>query len=697
MTHKTCLKTLLLASAAFWIIAPHAFAAEGFCGDGILDPATEECDDGNHVNRDGCSAYCKIEDMTPPTVVSTTPPDGAKDVKTTTTNFVVVFSEPIDPKSLNTINNVLLLHNAKPLEITLSLQSDQKTLKISSKQDLFPESSHAIKINNIKDVPGNIMPKEFISVFTTGTLIDHTAPTVLVDPPGGTYGFAQNVSLTPYIDIYTGSPDFIDTTAKIYYTLDGSTPTDKSALYKLPLPIRVKTDLKYFSLDAVGNRSPVKTESYAFDCPEQPNSKRVTAYPLCNILECNFGFVLRGNTCVVSLEEASADDYKTNAVTAPLFASDKPVYITTKPAIFVTPEHKGLLPRPIVFKDSKRGTVLQFERDTMIKDSEGRAFSGYIRPPVPLYMKDFPINFGYTFRTIFEFKAADGRDLTFNPPFKMTIPYTDAFNPDEGVTIFTYNPKTETYTEYPKANYTVDLVKQQVTLTSSKTSAFFIAQSGANFNRSIFTDIKNHWAKNYIEALYRKGIVKGKDEGIFAPDEKMTRAEFIKIALLAAGIEIPNADAITNAPFRDSPLDAWFTPYLAKAKELGLISGAKENFSPGKFINRAEAIKILISAFAFDLTPKKGEVPAAQAKQFKDLLVGQWYYDFIDFALRNKLADGPHVVNGVLVKTFEPSRPITRAEMAKLTMKAIELKDAQTVKATLPSPPDLQKTQTQKP
>ena len=33
---------------------------EGFCGDGVLDPG-EECDDGNNVDGDGCSANCTVE------------------------------------------------------------------------------------------------------------------------------------------------------------------------------------------------------------------------------------------------------------------------------------------------------------------------------------------------------------------------------------------------------------------------------------------------------------------------------------------------------------------------------------------------------------------------------------------------------------------------------------------------------------
>jgi len=37
-----------------------AFAGPGFCGDGILDPG-EECDDGNNVDGDSCSAVCVVE------------------------------------------------------------------------------------------------------------------------------------------------------------------------------------------------------------------------------------------------------------------------------------------------------------------------------------------------------------------------------------------------------------------------------------------------------------------------------------------------------------------------------------------------------------------------------------------------------------------------------------------------------------
>jgi len=33
----------------------------GICGDNVLDPLEEECDDGNSINGDGCSEFCEIE------------------------------------------------------------------------------------------------------------------------------------------------------------------------------------------------------------------------------------------------------------------------------------------------------------------------------------------------------------------------------------------------------------------------------------------------------------------------------------------------------------------------------------------------------------------------------------------------------------------------------------------------------------
>ena len=51
----------------------------------------------------------------------------------------------------------------------------------------------------------------------------------------------------------------VDEACTTYYTLDGSTPTTSSAIFKEVLVINQTTTLKYFSVDMAGNVESVKT------------------------------------------------------------------------------------------------------------------------------------------------------------------------------------------------------------------------------------------------------------------------------------------------------------------------------------------------------------------------------------------------------------------------------------------------------
>ena len=117
-------KLLGLVIIGFLFIPVSVFAA--FCGDGGLnEDMGEQCDDGNFINRDGCSAYCEIEDMDPPTVASFSIPDGTTGVDTLTNTLTVVFSETMDPDSINELT-VWLENAAKLMNTDLDLADDQK-------------------------------------------------------------------------------------------------------------------------------------------------------------------------------------------------------------------------------------------------------------------------------------------------------------------------------------------------------------------------------------------------------------------------------------------------------------------------------------------------------------------------------------------------------------------------------------------
>ena len=77
--------------------------------------------------------------------------------------------------------------------------------------------------------------------------------TTNASPHGGIYNSVQSVSLS--------STD----PATIYYTTDGSNPTNLSAIYKNPILLSASTVLKFFGGDAAGNTGPLKTENYTID------------------------------------------------------------------------------------------------------------------------------------------------------------------------------------------------------------------------------------------------------------------------------------------------------------------------------------------------------------------------------------------------------------------------------------------------
>src|SRR3990167_5830931 len=80
--------------------------------------------------------------------------------------------------------------------------------------------------------------------------IDRTAPETTAVPAGGLYSSAQEVSLTS------------NETATIYYTVDGTEPTNSLPEYSGVINITSTTTLKYFGVDEAGNAESVKTEVY---------------------------------------------------------------------------------------------------------------------------------------------------------------------------------------------------------------------------------------------------------------------------------------------------------------------------------------------------------------------------------------------------------------------------------------------------
>jgi hypothetical protein len=89
--------------------------------------------------------------------------------------------------------------------------------------------------------------------------IDTQAPTVSASPAGGNYPGSRTVTLSCQDGTGTGCQE------PLWYTDDGSEPTERSKQYQGPLTVSASTVLKFFAKDAVGNVSAVRTERYVID------------------------------------------------------------------------------------------------------------------------------------------------------------------------------------------------------------------------------------------------------------------------------------------------------------------------------------------------------------------------------------------------------------------------------------------------
>ena len=131
-----------------------------------------------------------------------------------------------------------------------------------------------------------------------------------------------------------------------------------------------------------------------------------------------------------------------------------------------------------------------------------------------------------------------------------------------------------------------------------------------------FTDLVGlEWAQEPIQKLYYLGIVKGVSETEFAPNGKVTRAEFAKMIVGALGLSI-NA---YEGTFADVSADSWYAPYVQTAYNNGIVKGDGSTFNPNGYISR-EDISVMIYR-ALELSATEEEVNILDKANISDYAV----------------------------------------------------------------------------
>jgi hypothetical protein len=176
----------------------------------------------------------------------------------------------------------------------------------------------------------------------------------------------------------------------------------------------------------------------------------------------------------------------------------------------------------------------------------------------------------------------------------------------------------------------------------------------------ILHDISNSFAVNYIKELVAKGIANGYDDDTFRPENPSSRIEYLKMVLRSFNIDYSSANT-SGVPFLDVNKNSWEAKVIAKALELNIINWDNENFRPTGNISRAESMKMLMIAWWYELD-------TTAISSFAD--VTGWAVKYVEKAKQLWVING-QLIDGKLL--FRPFDNITRAEVAKILVKIMEL------------------------
>jgi len=178
-------------------------------------------------------------------------------------------------------------------------------------------------------------------------------------------------------------------------------------------------------------------------------------------------------------------------------------------------------------------------------------------------------------------------------------------------------------------------------------------------NGFAFNDVQTtHKNKQAIEYLKQNDVIGGYSDGTFKPNNKINRAELLKILVGGRGVT-PSVDDYNNC-FPDVKTE-WFAPYVCYAKAQEWVNGYPDGtFQPAKTVLKVEALKMTLNAYGI-------QTVATTEKPFEDIEAGAWYVPFVAIAKEKGLLEETGV-------SFMPSGEITRGSASENIFRTVVMK-----------------------
>lgn len=255
-------------------------------------------------------------------------------------------------------------------------------------------------------------------------------------------------------------------------------------------------------------------------------------------------------------------------------------------------------------------------------------------------------------RPVYNFSiTGDGKTISqFDGNVSVSIPYTLKPGEDPNALVI----------YYINAEGKPEIVRACIYNASTGSITFntnHFSQYAVGYNKVNFNDVAaNAWYSKVVSFVAARGITEGTGNGNFSPGAKLTRGEFLVMAMKAYGIA-PDENPGDN--FSDAG-NTWYTGYLAAAKKTGLTNGIGNNrFGPENKITRQELFTLL-----YNILKKQDKLPTSVTEKtiarFSDAdQIDSWAKDAMSFFVRAGAVNGN---NGQLT----PKDVADRAQMAQI-------------------------------
>ncbi|MGO4371037.1 S-layer homology domain-containing protein, partial [Paenibacillus sp. MCAF20] len=267
----------------------------------------------------------------------------------------------------------------------------------------------------------------------------------------------------------------------------------------------------------------------------------------------------------------------------------------------------------------------------------------------------------------------DDRELITSKTGTLTLSFDPNMKDSVGtiITVYRYDVKAK---YWENIGGVVDVKKNTITVPFNKFGYYVVGKMVYAFE-----DVTSHpYARNYLEAIYAKGVMNSAGYDEFGTDIYVTRGEFARMMVKA--LDIPLNFELSKPHFNDVPTiinpDAlWDYRYIETAAREGIIRGTgPQTYQPNVNLTRQEAAVIIARALDLKLGTDATKIKKDLDKIFKDSGDVNYYAQASVVAVAKKgfivgsPVDASNPKNGYV---FEPRSNLLRSDAAIITAKIL--------------------------